>query len=83
MWQHGMRGLGLFQQRIGQKGVFKSEPQKSDNSHRDWRIKSNDMKQGLVKKEGLGGENVVDDIVAAWAFADADPYRAATHNKGI
>ena len=24
-----------------------------------------------------------EDIVAAWAFADADPYRAATHNKGI
>ena len=26
---------------------------------------------------------MVDDVVAAWAFADADPYRAATHNKGI
>jgi hydroxymethylglutaryl-CoA reductase len=37
----------------------------------------------LVKKEDLGGEKVVDDIVTAWAFADADPYRAATHNKGI
>ena len=29
------------------------------------------------------GENAVDGIVAASAFADADPYRAATHNKGI
>lgn len=38
---------------------------------------------GTVKKEDIGGENVVDDIIAAWAFADADPYRAATHNKGI
>jgi hydroxymethylglutaryl-CoA reductase len=37
----------------------------------------------LVKKEDLGGEKVVEDVVAAWAFADADPYRAATHNKGI
>ena len=37
----------------------------------------------LVKKEAIGGEKVVDDIIAAWAFADADPYRAATHNKGI
>jgi hydroxymethylglutaryl-CoA reductase len=37
----------------------------------------------LVKSEDLGGENVVDDVVAAWAFANADPYRAATHNKGI
>jgi hydroxymethylglutaryl-CoA reductase len=31
----------------------------------------------------LGGPQVVDDIVAASAFAEADPYRAATHNKGI
>lgn len=38
---------------------------------------------GTVKKEDIGGENVIDDIIAAWAFADADPYRAATHNKGI
>jgi hydroxymethylglutaryl-CoA reductase len=26
---------------------------------------------------------VRDGIIAAWAFAAADPYRAATHNKGI
>lgn len=31
----------------------------------------------------LGGAQVVDDIVAASAFAESDPYRAATHNKGI
>ena len=37
----------------------------------------------VVRGEDLGGEGSVDDIVAAWAFADADPYRAATHNKGI
>jgi hydroxymethylglutaryl-CoA reductase len=36
-----------------------------------------------VKQEDIGGEKAVDNIVAAWAFADADPYRAATHNKGI
>ncbi|HUS78521.1 MAG TPA: hydroxymethylglutaryl-CoA reductase, degradative [Patescibacteria group bacterium] len=36
-----------------------------------------------IKKESLGDEKVIDDIIAAWAFADADPYRAATHNKGI
>jgi hydroxymethylglutaryl-CoA reductase len=29
------------------------------------------------------GERVIDGIVEAWAFAAADPYRAATHNKGI
>ncbi len=28
-------------------------------------------------------EQVRDGIVEAWAFAAADPYRAATHNKGI
>ncbi len=29
------------------------------------------------------GADVVDGIIAACAFAGADPYRAATHNKGI
>jgi hydroxymethylglutaryl-CoA reductase len=28
-------------------------------------------------------EQVRDGIIEAWAFAAADPYRAATHNKGI
>ena len=36
-----------------------------------------------VKKDVLGGEEVVEGILYAWAFAAADPYRAATHNKGI
>ena len=35
-----------------------------------------------VPKESLGGEAVVDGVVFASAFAAADPYRAATHNKG-
>ncbi|MGP8068267.1 MAG: hydroxymethylglutaryl-CoA reductase, degradative [Candidatus Bathyarchaeia archaeon] len=34
-------------------------------------------------KDALGGEEVVDGIVNAYAFAAADPYRCATHNKGI
>ena len=29
------------------------------------------------------GETVRDGIIQAWAFAAVDPYRAATHNKGI
>ena len=38
----------------------------------------------LVKKEAIPpGPEVIDGIVNAWAFADADPYRAATNNKGI
>lgn len=39
--------------------------------------------EATIRKEDIGGERVVDDIVSAWAFADSDPYRAATHNKGI
>jgi len=39
--------------------------------------------EAVVDKDVLGGEEVVDGIVYAWAFAAADPYRAATHNKGI
>jgi hydroxymethylglutaryl-CoA reductase len=31
----------------------------------------------------FSGEAVRDGIIAAYAFAAADPYRAATHNKGI
>ena len=31
----------------------------------------------------FSGEEVRDRVIEAWAFADADPYRAATHNKGI
>ncbi|MFW9994838.1 MAG: hydroxymethylglutaryl-CoA reductase, degradative [Candidatus Odinarchaeota archaeon] len=31
----------------------------------------------------INGEDVIDGIIEAYAFADADPYRAATHNKGI
>lgn len=37
----------------------------------------------VIDKELLGGEEVVDGIVLAGAFAEADPYRAVTHNKGI
>ncbi len=53
------------------------------------RIISNLADRRLVKasavfeKETIGGEDVVDGIVYAYAFADADPYRCATHNKGI
>jgi hydroxymethylglutaryl-CoA reductase len=36
-----------------------------------------------VPRDVIGGPEVVEGIVYAWAFAAADPYRAATHNKGI
>ena len=36
-----------------------------------------------LETETLKGEEVVKAIVEAGAFAEADPYRATTHNKGI
>ncbi len=36
-----------------------------------------------IPKEAVGGEEVVNGVLNAYAFAEADPYRAATHNKGI
>ena len=35
------------------------------------------------RAEDIGGPEVADNMLRAFAFADADPYRAATHNKGI
>jgi len=37
----------------------------------------------IWSKDELGGEEVVDGIITAWALAEADPFRCATHNKGI
>ncbi|EGG41159.1 hydroxymethylglutaryl-CoA reductase, degradative [Candidatus Nitrosarchaeum limnium SFB1] len=34
-------------------------------------------------KNEIGGEDVVDNIILAYQFADNDVYRAVTHNKGI
>ncbi len=53
------------------------------------RILSNLADKRLVRArvsftpEALGGADVRDGVIAAGAFARADPYRAATHNKGI
>jgi hydroxymethylglutaryl-CoA reductase len=33
--------------------------------------------------DGYGGDEVIDRIVRASIFAERDPYRAATHNKGV
>ncbi len=33
--------------------------------------------------DGFDGTRVAQGIVEAWAFAATDPYRAATHNKGV
>lgn len=37
----------------------------------------------IITKDALGGEEIVDGIIYAHTFAEADPYRAVTHNKGI
>ncbi len=39
--------------------------------------------EAVFEKEALGGEAAVDGIIHAYNFAVADPFRAATHNKGI
>ena len=36
-----------------------------------------------LARNDVTGADVARAIVEAWAFAEADPYRAATHNKGI
>ncbi len=36
-----------------------------------------------IAKEAVGGAEVVDGIISAHAFAASDPYRCATHNKGV
>jgi len=33
--------------------------------------------------DAIGGESVREGILSAFDFADIDPYRAATHNKGV
>jgi hydroxymethylglutaryl-CoA reductase len=53
------------------------------------RIVSNLADMRLARAEAvfdsvvLGGEKVVDGIIEAYEFADSDPYRCTTHNKGI
>lgn len=37
----------------------------------------------VIANDNLGGSDVARDMVHAYALAAADPYRAATHNKGI
>jgi hydroxymethylglutaryl-CoA reductase len=37
----------------------------------------------VIPKDSVGGKEVVDGIIEAYNFAVVDPFRAATHNKGI
>jgi hydroxymethylglutaryl-CoA reductase len=53
------------------------------------KILSNLADKRLVKatavfdKEKLGGDQVIDEFLESYTLASIDPYRAATHNKGI
>ncbi len=39
--------------------------------------------KAVFDKETMGGEHVVDAFLESYMLASIDPYRAATHNKGI
>ena len=39
--------------------------------------------RAVFAEEAIGGADVVEGILEAYAFAEADPFRCATHNKGI
>lgn len=50
--------------------------------HRITRVRC-EVESKSLEMGGFSGPEAVDRIVAAWEFADLDPYRAATHNKGV
>ncbi len=39
--------------------------------------------KAVFDKEKMGGEHIVDAFIESYTLAAIDPYRAATHNKGI
>ena len=39
--------------------------------------------KAVFARDAIGGEAVVEGILSAYHFAKADPFRCATHNKGI
>jgi hydroxymethylglutaryl-CoA reductase len=41
------------------------------------------IREELMRRPGHGGAAVAEGVVEAYRFAAVDPYRAATHNKGI
>jgi hydroxymethylglutaryl-CoA reductase len=52
-------------------------------AHVECKVPLNELEFKDADGRPFSGEQVRDGIIAAWAFAAADPYRAATHNKGI
>ena len=39
--------------------------------------------QAIWSKDAIGGPDVVEGVIEAYLFAEADPFRCATHNKGV
>ena len=39
--------------------------------------------RAVFARDAIGGEEVVARVISAYLFAKSDPYRCATHNKGI
>jgi hydroxymethylglutaryl-CoA reductase len=42
-----------------------------------------EVEPAVLEMAGFRGDEAMERIVEAWEFADLDPFRAATHNKGI
>jgi hydroxymethylglutaryl-CoA reductase len=39
--------------------------------------------EAVWSKDAIGGPDVVEGVIEAYLFAEADPFRCATHNKGV
>ncbi|APJ05073.1 hydroxymethylglutaryl-CoA reductase, degradative [Silvanigrella aquatica] len=50
--------------------------------HRVTKVKC-EIEFSALERDGYSGEEAAKRICSVWEFADLDPFRAATHNKGI
>jgi hydroxymethylglutaryl-CoA reductase len=55
----------------------------SNYSDRRWATARMRVAPAALARDGIAGEEVIERILWAYAFAAADVYRATTHNKGI
>ena len=51
-------------------------------THRVTKVKC-EIEFSALERDGYSGEEAANRICSVWEFADLDPFRAATHNKGI
>lgn len=52
------------------------------SDHRRVKVRM-ELDVSCLKRAGFSGEEAAERIIKAYHFAEADPYRAATHNKGV